>query len=122
MQPKRKFSLSLKIALRGAIEALLQERNLKIQWLVGALVVVFGAWLRLEVWEWSILVLSIGAVLAAELMNTAIESVVDLLHPDLHESARKAKDFAAGGVLVMSFSAAIVGLLIFGKRLLEIAY
>ena len=108
MPRKKRFQESLKIAMRGAMEASLNERNLKIQWMVSIVVIVAGGFFQLQMWEWCFLILSIGAVLSAETMNTAIESLVDLLEPEQHESARKAKDFAA----------CVIGLLIFGNHVL----
>ncbi|MBT5019806.1 MAG: diacylglycerol kinase family protein [Planctomicrobium sp.] len=104
--------------MRGAMEASLNERNLKIQWMVSIVVIVAGGFFQLQMWEWCFLILSIGAVLSAETMNTAIESLVDLLEPEQHESARKAKDFAAGSVLLISIAACVIGLLIFGNHVL----
>ena len=118
MPAKKQFLVSFKIALRGLLEASLGERNLKIQWGIASIVVTAGLFFQLTVIEWCLLVFSIGGVLSAETMNTAIESLVDLLEPDQHESARKAKDFAAGSVLVFSIVACVIGLLIFGNHIL----
>lgn len=118
MAAKKHFLSSFKIAIRGMLEASLSERNLKIQWSVAAIVVAAGLTLQVTILEWCLLVLSMGAVLSAETMNTAIESLVDLLEPDQHESARKAKDFAAGSVLLISIAASMIGLVIFGNHVL----
>jgi diacylglycerol kinase len=68
--------------------------------------------------EWCLVILSIGMVWMAELSNTVLENVVDLLSPDFHELARIAKDVKAGVVVVASFSAVLVGVLVFGPKLL----
>ena len=78
-----------------------------------------ATWLRLDFFHLSVLVLTIGAVLAGETINTTVESIVDLLSPDWHERAKIAKDVAAAGVLILSLTAVIVGLLILGPPLFE---
>ena len=57
---------------------------------------------------WALLLLNCGLVLAAELFNTALEHLIDLLHPGLHPSIKIAKDCAAGAVLILSISAACI--------------
>ncbi|MEW4488556.1 diacylglycerol kinase family protein [Thalassoglobus sp. JC818] len=113
------FLISLKIAIRSLFEAAATERNFRIQLAVAVAVIVAGMVLGLTTLEWIVISICIGGVLSAELINTAIESVVDLLQPDIDERARRAKDFAAGSVLVASIVAAIVGLLIFSRHLRE---
>ena len=89
------------------------ERNLKIQIVIGILAIVAGFFFQLTTFEWIAVVLCISSVISAELLNTAIEKTVDLLQPEFHEIARRAKDFAAAGVLVVSIGAAVVGCLIY---------
>ena len=84
---------------------------------IGLIVVLLAAILRLSAPEWAILVLTIGAVLAAETFNTVIETVVDLVSPEHHELAKAAKDTAAGAVLLLAMAAVVVGLLILGPPL-----
>jgi diacylglycerol kinase (ATP) len=76
-----------------------------------------GVTLRIAHWEWVVLTLTIGLVLAAEGFNTAIEATVDLATRDRHPLARIAKDVAAGSVLICALTAVVVGVLIFGPRL-----
>ena len=68
--------------------------------------------------EWALIVFGIAMVLAAELFNAAMEAVVDLASPDYSELARSAKDSAAGAVLVSAIAAAVIGLIVFGSRVL----
>lgn len=117
MSSKTPFLKTLSIAIRGVFEATRQERNLKIQIGIAGLTIAIGAVLQLNWLEWACISLSIGSVLAAELINTAIEELVDFVQPELHESARKAKDFAAAGVLMVACASLIVGMLIFGSHL-----
>jgi diacylglycerol kinase len=81
------------------------------------LVVAGGAWLRLSFLGWAIVVLGIALVLAAELANTAIEALVDLVSPDDHPLAKLAKDMAAGAVLLASAGALTAGLLVLAATL-----
>lgn len=80
-------------------------------------VVALGAYIHVSRLEWALLALAIGAVWAAEALNTGIEFVVDLVSPDHHELAGKAKDVAAAGVLLASIAAVLVGLLVFAPYL-----
>ena len=82
---------------------------------VGAL--ALGAWLGLSRAEWAILTLTIGLVWAAELLNTALEALVDLASPSLHPLAKVAKDVSAAAVLITAIIAVAVGLLLLGSPL-----
>jgi diacylglycerol kinase (ATP) len=74
-------------------------------------------WLRLPPRDWAVIILTITLVWAAELINTAIEAVVDLISPDQHPLAKVGKDTAAGAVLVTATGAVLIGLLILGPPL-----
>ncbi|GAB2945362.1 diacylglycerol kinase [Hymenobacter coalescens] len=104
-------------ALQGIREALQSEPHLRFHALAAAAVVALGAWLRLPRHDWALLALAIGAVWAAELMNTAVETLVDLVSPDFHPLAGRAKDVAAGAVLLTALAAVVVGLLVLGPPL-----
>jgi diacylglycerol kinase len=79
-----------------------------------------GLVLGLSTLEWAIFVLTVGLVLAAEMVNTMIESLVDLVTGEYHNLARIAKDVAAGIVLLTSIGSVLVGTLIFLPRLLAV--
>ena len=81
-------------------------------------VVAAGWWWRVSPAEWCALLLSIALVFTAEALNTAIETVVDLVSPEFHLLAQRAKDLAAGGVLAASLGAAAAGAVVFAPRLL----
>lgn len=104
---------SFAYALRGVREAAKSEVNIKIHLTVALLVVICGFAFRITVTEWMVVLLCFGLVLSMEIMNTAIETVVDLASPKQHKLAGKAKDLAAGAVLVAAIFAAICGLIIF---------
>ena len=76
-------------------------------------VVIAGFVLGITRMEWMIIILCIGVVIAAELFNTAIEKLVDLVSPQQHPVAGQVKDIAAGAVLVCAATAAIIGLIVF---------
>ena len=111
---------SFKYALMGIWEAFKQERNLKVHTLAMLLVVILGFILKLAVWEWVVCIVLFALVIGAELFNTAIEEVVNLLSPEIRIHAKYAKDIAAGAVLVNAFFAAVVGCIIFIPKIIAL--
>jgi undecaprenol kinase len=101
---------AFRYAFAGLAAAWRSERNLRIHAVVAAAVVVAGAALRLPPAAWAILFLAIALVVSAELLNAAVEAVVDLVSPDDHPLAKRAKDVAAAGVLVAVAGAVAVGI------------
>jgi diacylglycerol kinase (ATP) len=79
---------------------------------VAMAVIAMAAWLNVSPVEWAVLILAIGGVLTAELLNSSIELLVSVLHPQHHPRIGQALDVAAGAVLVMSLAAAAVGLIV----------
>ena len=104
-------------AFEGIFTCIRNERNIKIHCTVAILVVIAGAVLGITPTEWCICLTLFGLVIALELVNTAIESVVDLVTTERKPLAKVAKDTAAGAVLVAAIMAAIVGLIIFVPRI-----
>lgn len=105
-------------AFRGA-RALWREHNVWLHLLAAALAVGAGWLLGISRLEWCLVVFAIGAVLAAEAFNTAIETLADAVHPEQDPLVGRAKDLAAAGVLLVSGGAAAVGLLVFAPRLAQ---
>lgn len=103
-------------AARGIKVVFSSETNMQIHIVVAALVLIFGFVFKISIMEWIVCLLCIGLVFGAEMMNTAIENVVDLASPDLHPLAGKAKDIAAGAVLLCAIISVIIGLLIFEPK------
>jgi diacylglycerol kinase (ATP) len=100
------LSISFKYAWAGISYAFQTQRNFRIHVILGGLALGLGAFLHLSAVEMSIVGLTIGAVLSMELLNTAIESVVDLtVKQNYHELARIAKDCAAAAVLIAALAA-----------------
>lgn len=105
----------------GIAHVVRTQRNMRIHLAIGALVLVAGILLRLAIVEWAILLLCIMAVLVAEMSNTLIEALVDLVSPGYHPLAKLAKDVAAGAVLVTAIGSAGIGFVILGPHLLHLA-
>lgn len=106
-------------ALAGVLYALRHQRNTWIMGLATVVAVAAGIWLGLSATSWAIVVLAIGLVWIAELLNSAIEAVVDVASPALHPMARVAKDVAAGAVLVASYIALVVAVIVLGPALID---
>jgi len=102
------------LALDGLRYAFKSQRSLRIEIVVAGGVVVAGFSLEISRLEWAVVVVSIFAVISLELVNTAVEAVVDLVSPTYHPVAKIAKDIAAAAVLAMAVGGAIVGAIIFG--------
>ena len=84
------------------------------------MVIVSGIVFKITTTEWLFVVLAIGIVLTAELLNTAIEMIVDFIAPDFHRKAGKIKDIAAGAVLMAALTSAIIGAIIFTPYILKL--
>jgi diacylglycerol kinase len=110
---KRSFGF----AFAGLAHAWRTQRHLRIHVGIGLLALVFGAALGLDPAEWAVLLLTITAVLVLEMLNTVIESAVDLASPGYHPLAKVAKDVAAGAVLVAALGSVAVGGALFLPRL-----
>lgn len=113
------FKKSFGFALQGFRYTLATERNIRVMLGGAAFAVVMGLMLQLDLVSWAIVLLCIGCVLAAELMNTAIETVVDLVSPEYHPLAGHAKDIAAAAVYVLSFFVAVVGVCVFANAIIS---
>lgn len=105
-------------AFRGIGEMLQTESHARIHGIATLLVVLLGFALKVDRFEWLALVLTIALVFSLEAVNTAFEALCDVASPDYHPQVRRAKDVAAGAVLIAAIAAVIVAALIFGHRLL----
>lgn len=105
--------LSFVFAWKGIKAVIKGEPNAAIHLLLAGSALLMGFYFRLSPEEWRWIVLCIALVLAAESMNTAVEAIVDLVSPGKHPLAGKAKDTAAGAVLLLAAGAAVIGLSIF---------
>lgn len=110
---------SFRYALSGWLYMLRYQKNTRIQALATVVVILVGLWLEITPVEWAVIVLTVAVVWMAEFINAAIEAAVNLASPEVHPMAKVGKDVAAAAVLLGAVSSILVGLLIFGPRLLE---
>lgn len=104
-------------AFEGIFSGIAKERNMKLHCVVMLLVILAGTLLHISVTEWCICFTLFGMILALELVNTAVEAVVDLVTEEKKPLAKVAKDTAAGAVLIAAIMAAVTGCLIFVPKL-----
>ncbi|NIQ93723.1 MAG: phosphatase PAP2 family protein [Desulfuromonadales bacterium] len=110
IKPKN-WTESVNCAIEGIIWSVRTQRHMRYHFWAAAAILLIALFFELSALELILLVLAITFVLFAELFNTAIEVLVDLVSPDYHLLARRAKDVAAGAVLVASIGAAVLGYL-----------
>ncbi len=118
MNNNKQFSLSNRIksfgyAVEGIIIFFKTQHNAWIHAFAAIIVVVLGLVLKINNNEWCLVVIAITMVIAAEMLNTAIEFLTDIASPDYHEMAKKVKDVAAGAVFVTAIAAVVIGLIVF---------
>ncbi len=115
-----KRALSFKYAFKGIFTAIKTQANLRIHLFAAILVTAMGFYFQISRAEWILVILAIGVVISAELFNSAIEFLTDLVSPGQNETAGKVKDIAAGAVLISAISAAIIGLIIFLPKIKDL--
>jgi diacylglycerol kinase len=118
MQSLINFFKSFTYAVKGIRASFHEQRNIKVQLLITAITLGAGFYFNISEWEWCAVLLTIGLVLSMEMVNTAIENLVDLVSKERSSLAGKIKDLAAGAVLMASVIAVIVGLIVFRKYLM----
>lgn len=106
-------------ALKGIRAAFRTEPHLRFHAVAAVVVVACSTWAELSTEQWALVVLCIAVVFAAELVNTAVEKLVDLVSPQRNEQAGMIKDLAAGAVFIVSLAAAITGGLILVPRVIH---
>lgn len=109
----RRRVLSFHFAGKGLVLLIRSQPNFRFHLLAAAGVIGAGLYFRVEAWEWVALLLSISSVLVAEALNSALEFLTDLVSPEYNPLAGKAKDAAAGAVLIAALLAVGVGLVVF---------
>ena len=119
-QEYKKLINSFKYAIEGIISSFKTERNMKIHVLAMIVVIALGLFFKLNKVEWCFIIIAIASVISAELFNTAIETVVDMVSTERNPKAKLAKDIAAGAVLVVAICAAIIGFIIFGPQIINV--
>lgn len=116
----RKFFRSFKYAWRGFITLLRTEQNARVHAFVAILVAILAVRLQISRLELAVLFFAVVLVFVIEIMNTAIEKFLDVVHPDNHHQIRYIKDAMAGAVLISAFIALIVGFLVFYPHICDV--
>ncbi len=109
----KSFTNSFNNAFSGVLATIKNERNVRIHLSVANLIVIFAYFYGITNVEWAVLFSAISCVIGAELINTAIENAVDTSTNEICETARLAKDSAAGAVLLFAIASIIVGFMLF---------
>ncbi len=112
-----KTARSFTYAFRGIYLVVRFENNTRIHLFATIVVVLMGIFFRLNTTEWALILIQIGLVWAAEIFNTALEKLVDLVSPEFNPKAGAIKDIAAGAVLITSIMALAVGILVFSNKI-----
>ncbi|MFH1878886.1 MAG: diacylglycerol kinase [Candidatus Omnitrophota bacterium] len=111
------FIHSVNAALEGIVHTFKMERNMRIHFLAGILVLMAGIYFNLPSIEFMLLCFAVAFVLVSEMFNTAIEHAVDLINDEYHPLAKISKDVAAGAVFVSAVNALVVGYILIVKRI-----
>jgi len=109
-----------KDAFNGIFVAFKSQQNIKIHFFISIIVFGMGIFFQLKTFEWSLILLCIGLVMAAEIFNTAIEKLCDFVEPHHHKKIGIIKDFSAGAVLVLAIISAIIGIVIFLPKIINV--
>ncbi len=123
MKSDRPFSIQARLksfvyAFEGVMFFIRFEAQATIHLIAIVAVLGAGYWFKISSMEWIAVVFAIGIVISAEMLNTAIEKLTDMVSPQINEQAKKVKDLAAGAVLIASLTAFIIGLIIFLPKIL----
>jgi diacylglycerol kinase (ATP) len=116
-----KFSITARLksftyAFKGVLHIYSKEHNMWIHLLATIIVILSGCYYHISSTEWIAVCIAIGFVISAELFNSAIEKLVNLVSPGVHPLAGLIKDIAAGAVLIAAITAAVIGIIVFGPR------
>lgn len=111
----------MRCALKGIVFTS-KERNFRIDIVFALVTIALGFICQISAIEWLIVIVCFGLVLGGEAFNSAVESIVDLASPDYHALAGKAKDCAAGAVLLFAIAAFVIGCIIFIPKLLTLIF
>lgn len=114
---KRNFLRSLNDAVEGFVHVIKHERNMRIHFFIGFLILLSALLLGVSRLEWIILFITVNLVLASEMANTVIEDIMDVVEDAFHPAVRLIKDMAAGIVLIAVLNSLVVGVLILSKYL-----
>lgn len=119
-KPSR-FIESVNCAIEGVLWAVKSQRHMRIHFFAAVAILLLALFYRVAALDFAVLAVAVTLVLVAELANTALEVLVDLVSPEFHPLAQRAKDVAAGAVLVASVGAVVTGYIVLSPYLLPIA-
>ncbi|MDP4096981.1 diacylglycerol kinase family protein [Paenibacillus sp. P96] len=120
MRPPHSWRSTFRYALEGIRYTLRTQINMRMHAAISLCVIAAGIVFHISRMEWLFIITACALVMMAELLNTAVEAVVDLVSPDAHPLAKAAKDTAAGAVLLAAVFAVIIGLIVFYQPLLAL--
>lgn len=116
---KRLFK-SFNYAVRGLIKTFREEQNLRVQAAAALAVAFLAYYFKVSRLEWALLVFAVSLVILAEIINSAVERVTDVLKPRINSYAKEIKDIMAAAVMLASLAAAVIGLIIFGPYIFQL--
>ena len=116
----KRFFKSFQYSFEGLKYAYINEQSMTIHMFTSVIVVLMGLLFKITTTEWILAFVVIGVVMGTELLNTAIEAVVDLVSPEKHYLAKIAKDTASAAVFVYSMIALVTGLMVFMPYIINI--
>ncbi len=119
--PVRSFPEALACAVRGLRHAARTQRHFRAQLIIAAGALLFAAWAEVPPVELAVLAVTVAVVLGAELLNTAVENLTDLLHPDHSPAAAAVKDVSGAAAMVAALLALAVGLLVLGPHVVRLS-
>ncbi|HMM07394.1 MAG TPA: diacylglycerol kinase family protein [Clostridiales bacterium] len=117
MRKAKSLKESFSFAWRGFCHCFAHERNFRIHLVTGVAVLFVALFLDVSLAEFALLLLLIAVVIASEMFNTAIETIIDLISPEYHPLAKVIKDVAAGAVFFVCITAVLIGVVIFVPHL-----
>ena len=123
MKSDKPFSIQARLksfvyAFEGVMYFIKHEAQALIHLIAIVAVIGAGYWFNISLTEWIAVIFAIGIVVSAEMLNTAIEKLTDMVSPQINEQAKIVKDLAAGAVLIASLTAFIIGLIVFLPKIL----
>lgn len=125
MKEKEKFSIAKRLksftyAFNGLKVLFAEEHNSRIHLFATVCVIIAGALLKLSVLEWAAVAFAVGLVFSGEIFNSAIEDLSDVVCPERDDRIKKVKDLAAAAVMVNAIAAAVIGLLVFVPKIIQL--
>ena len=102
-----------KYALNGLLDILKNEKNMKIHFLAFVIVIICGIYFKIKGFEWVLILFSVSLVFITEIINTALERIVNIISPDFNKSAGQIKDLSAASVLIAAITSVIIGAIVF---------